>query len=56
MEVTKTKYEITFSEEDKRAIARIHSIADQLYSDNLCTDSKCGNCPLVEFCGGGYRC
>lgn len=51
MEVTKGKYKITFSQEDKNAIAKIHSIADQLYNDNICTDLECEKCPLFVFCG-----
>ena len=53
MEITKGKYTVTFSQEDKNAIARIHSITDQLYNDNICTDLKCEFCPLVGFCGAG---
>lgn len=51
MKVTKAKYVIEFTEEEKNAIAIISNIADKLYEEDLCTTLKCENCPLYDsFC------
>ena len=51
MKVSKAKYTVEFTEEEKKAITTICNIADNLYDDGLCTDLKCENCPLYHsFC------
>jgi hypothetical protein len=51
MKVSKTKYAVEFTEEEKKAIAIISNIADSLYEEDLCTTLKCENCPLYHsFC------
>ncbi len=51
MKITKAKYTVEFTEEEKKAIVIICNIADSLYEDNLCADLKCENCPFYNsFC------
>lgn len=51
MEVTKGKYTVTLSEEDKRAILRVMGLSDTLYDENICDNKQCEKCPLYDgFC------
>jgi hypothetical protein len=54
MKVTKTKYAIEFTEEEKKAILTICNMVDSLYEDDICTDLRCEDCPFYNgFCMTG---
>lgn len=38
MKVTKTKYVVEFTEEEKKAILTICNLTDSLYENDICTD------------------
>ena len=54
MKVTKSKYVVEFTEEEKRAIATVCNMVDSLYEDDICTDLRCEDCPFYNgFCMNG---
>jgi hypothetical protein len=54
MKVTKAKYVVEFTEEEKKAITTVCHMVDSLYEDGICTDLKCEDCPFYnDFCMNG---
>ena len=51
MKVTKEKYAVEFTEEEKKAILKVMELSDTLYDENVCDNKECEKCPLYNgFC------
>lgn len=51
MKVSKTKYAVEFTEEEKKAILKIMEIPDILYDEDICSNKECEKCPFYNnFC------
>ena len=51
MKIEKAKYNISLTEEEKKAILTVMELSDVLYDENVCDNKECEKCPLYNgFC------